>query len=64
MKARLIPVYFESGRDADFNRQVDQLKRLIADEAEVLEPTALGSPLVNADGVIFPPIAGRCIPAA
>ncbi len=58
MKARLIPVYFESGTDDDFKRQVDRLKRLLADEAEILDPVALGSPLPDAEGVVFPQMLG------
>lgn len=58
MKARLVPVYFKSGRDAVFNKQVDTLRRLLAEEAEVLEPAALGSPLPEAEAVVFPQILG------
>jgi hypothetical protein len=58
MKARLVPVYFKSGRDKEFDEQVNRLKRLLAGEAEILEPRALGSPLPGADAVIFPQLLG------
>ena len=57
MKARLIPVYFP-GRDEDFDKQSDILKVLLAEEAEILEPVALGSPLPEADAVLFPQMLG------
>ncbi len=58
MKARLLPVYFQSGRDADFNKQIEKLKALLADEADILEPVALGSPLPAAEAVVFPQMLG------
>jgi len=58
MKARLVPVYFKSGPDADFAKQVENLKRLLAEEAEILTPVALGSPLPDADAVVFPQMLG------
>src|SRR5258708_35066373 len=58
MRARLVPVYFKSGQDADFTKQVDKLKSLLADEAEILEPVALGSPLPDAEAVVFPQMLG------
>jgi hypothetical protein len=58
MKARLLPLYFQSGQDADFDTQVNRLNTLLADEAEILEPVALGSPLPDADAVVFPQMLG------
>lgn len=58
MKARLVPVHFKSGRDAVFNRQVERLQNLLAEEAEILEPVALGSPIPEAEAVVFPQILG------
>jgi hypothetical protein len=54
MKARLIPIYFEPGKDGGFDVQLDALRQLLADWAEILAPVALGTPLPNADAVIFP----------
>jgi hypothetical protein len=58
MKARLVPVYFKSGRDADFTAQVERLRKLLAEDAEILEPVALGDPLSDAEAVVFPQILG------
>jgi hypothetical protein len=58
VKARLVPVYFP-GRDSEFDRQVTILQDLLADEAEVLTPLALGSPLPEAEAVIFPQMLGE-----
>jgi hypothetical protein len=58
MKARLVPVYFRSGRGDDFGRQAVTLQELLAEEAEILEPVALGSPLPEADAVVFPQLLG------
>lgn len=40
MKARLVPLYFKSGQDADFTSQVERLRKLLAEDAEILEPAA------------------------
>ena len=58
MKAQLVPVYFKSGRDDDFDNQIAKLKDLLADEADILAPVALGSKLPQADAVVFPQILG------
>jgi len=58
MKARLVPVYFKSGRDSEFDEQLKMLGSLFAAEAEILEPAALGSPLPEADAVVFPRLLG------
>lgn len=58
-KARLVPVFFASGKDADFDRQLDNLHQLLADEAEILAPVALGTALPDADAVLFPQLLGE-----
>jgi len=58
MKATLVPVYFTSGRDDDFNKQLDTLRELLTEEAEISEPVELGSPLPEAEAVIFPQLVG------
>jgi hypothetical protein len=55
--ARLVPIYFP-GRDDDFDTQVNNLKVLLADDAEILGPIALGSPLPEADAALFPQVLG------
>lgn len=57
MKARLIPLYFP-GRDAEFTTQVERLRNLLADDAEILPPAALGERLPEADAVVFPQLLG------
>jgi hypothetical protein len=59
MKARLVPLYFKSGMDEDFKKQLSGLKSLLAEEAELLEPVALGSRLPDADAVVFPQLLGE-----
>ena len=59
MKAILVPVYFKSPDDPDFVKQLKEVKTLLAEEAEILEPVALGAALPDADGVIFPQMLGE-----
>ena len=58
MKARLIPVYFMSGKDGDFEQQLSNLKDLLVDVADILEPIALGSALPEGDAIVFPQLLG------
>lgn len=63
MKAKLVPVYYETAGHPDFTRQVGTLRALLAEEAEILEPVALsaaaaGKVLPEADAVIFPQMLG------
>ena len=58
MKAQLVPVYFKAGRDESFDKQLANLKKLLLDYAEILEPVALGTQLPRADAVVFPRILG------
>jgi hypothetical protein len=57
MKARLIPLYFPN-RDDGFDTQVQHLKSLLADEAELLDALPLGAALPDADAVVFPQVLG------
>ena len=45
MKAKLVPLYFKSGMDEDFKKQLLNLKNLLFDVAEIIEPVALGEKL-------------------
>lgn len=58
MKARLVPVFFQSGMDEEFRSQLANLATLLADEAEILPPAPLGTPLPEADAVLFPQLVG------
>lgn len=59
MKARLAPIYFKLSRDKEFDEQVIRLKDQLAEEAEILEPTELGSLIPEADAVVFPQLVGE-----
>lgn len=59
MKARLVPFYFDPGRDGDFDTQLTALQELLADEVEFLAPVALGQPLPAAEAVLFPQFLGE-----
>ena len=66
MKARIIPVYFDPGKDAGFDTQLNILRSLLDDEAEFLAPAELGTPLPEAEAVVFPQLLGeayRQVPA-
>lgn len=57
MKPRLLPLAFP-GRDADFDKQLANLHQLLSSEAEFLDPVQLGSPLPEAEAVVFPQVLG------
>jgi hypothetical protein len=59
MKPRLIPLYFDPGRDGGFDTQLNVLRGLLADHAELLAPAPLGAALPEADAVIFPQCLGE-----
>lgn len=59
MKALLQPLYFDPGRDEEFDQQVKNLKMLLADEAELLPELPLGAGIPDADAVVFPQILGQ-----
>lgn len=59
MKIKLIPVYFEPGRDENFDKHLNIVKDLLKDEAEFTAPRALGTTLPDADAVIFPQMLGE-----
>jgi len=59
MKARLVPLYFSSGKDSDFDKQLQALRKLLSAQADILEPVRLGDPLPPADAVLFPQILGE-----
>jgi hypothetical protein len=55
----LVPVYFDPGRDANFDKHLSIVKKLLKDEAGFTEPYALGADLPDADAVIFPQMLGE-----
>jgi hypothetical protein len=58
MKARLVPLYFKSGMDKDYGVQLEVIRKLLANEAELLPPAPLGSRLPEADAALFPQLIG------
>lgn len=59
MKARLVPLYWQTADDAAFVEHLDQLHRLLADYAEFGAPQPLGADLPAADAVVFPQLVGE-----
>lgn len=59
MKAVLTPLFFDPGRDGDFDIHLSLLKELLADEAEFGAPVALGQPLPECDAAVFPQMLGE-----
>jgi hypothetical protein len=59
MKARLIPLYFDPGRDDDFDTQLGRLGSLLSQYVELLDPVPLGQPLPEAEAVVFPQVLGE-----
>lgn len=58
MKAKLVPLYFKTGMDAEYQEQLTRLRDLFEAEAEFTKPVALGEPLPDCDAVIFPQVLG------
>jgi hypothetical protein len=59
MKPRIVPLFFDPGRDSGFDTQFAALNELLGEQAELLPPVALGKPLPEADAVIFPQLLGE-----
>lgn len=59
-KARLQPLYFDPGRDDDFDRQLGKLNALLADDpVTFLPPRSLAAALPEAEAVVFPQLLGE-----
>ena len=58
IKAKLIPIFFKSGNEDEFNNQLNTLRNLLVEDAEILEPIILSSTIPGADAVIFPQLLG------
>lgn len=55
----LFPVHFTAEPEDEFTRQLAALHRLLDDEAEILAPAPLGSPVPDsADAVVLPQVLG------
>ncbi|MEN3186537.1 MAG: hypothetical protein ABDK94_09830 [Atribacterota bacterium] len=58
MKAKLVPLYFRSGDDPEFITQVQTLKELLQEEADIVEPRPLGDVIPEGDAALFPQVLG------
>lgn len=58
MRAKVVPLYFKEGRDQDFDKQLNMLEELLADDIEFLPAVGLGDAIPAADAVLFPQILG------
>jgi hypothetical protein len=59
MKVNLTPIYFREASDPDFVKQLSNLKVLLKDHIDLLEPTHLGDTLPSGtDAVVFPQMLG------
>jgi hypothetical protein len=60
MKAALVPVYYKNPQDPDFVKQLDHLNSLFSNDAKILGPVTIGSPIPQeADAVVFPQMLGE-----
>lgn len=59
MKTRLIPIYFGKADDEEFVAQVNVITDLLKDEADFLEPVAIGARIPDAEAVVFPQLIGE-----
>lgn len=66
LQPRLVPLFFDPGRDGGFDTQLDTLRALLAGDVEWLTAQPLGSALpAEADAVVLPQLLGeayRCAP--
>ena len=58
-KATLVPVFFEPGRDEEFDEQLARLRSMIGDIVHLADPKPLGAPVGDADAVVLPQILGE-----
>lgn len=60
MKAKLVPLYFDPGRDENFDIHLKLVKEFLKNEADFLAPVPVGKPMpAEADGGIFPQMLGE-----
>ncbi len=58
-KAQITPLYFDPGRDDEFDEQLARLRTMLGDLVDIGDPVALGKPIGDVDAVIFPQILGE-----
>jgi len=61
-KAKLVPLYFKAANErelGEFNAQIEQLKSLYGDVAEIMQPACVGEPIPEeCDAIVFPQLIG------
>src|SRR5512135_3013631 len=58
MKAKIVPIHIRTADDPEFSAQLQKLRELLAEEAEIMPPVKLGEPVPETDAVIFPQMLG------
>lgn len=64
MRARLVPLLLGPVAEPPFEAQLAHLEELLADEAEILRPVALGTQLPEADAAVLPQVTSDIYPRA
>jgi len=64
MKAKLVPLYFSSGMDEEYRTQLEVVRGLLSEEAEILDPVPVGSRITDGDALLFPQVIGEAYRAA
>ena len=59
LKAKLVPLYFQTADQEKIDNQVKIIKDLLSEEAEILDSVVVGEELPEADAVIFPQLVGE-----
>ncbi len=54
----LIPCYFQTAPDVEFQNQVETLKALLGAEVQVASPLRVDASMTGADAVVFPQLSG------
>jgi len=58
-KASLVPLHFGDADDPELTTQIERLRNLLDDVADILAPVPLGAPLPEADAAVFPCLTGE-----
>lgn len=59
MKAKLVPIYFENADEEELYDQIENIKKLLNEEAEILKAVKIGEEIPEADAVVFPQLIGE-----
>jgi hypothetical protein len=59
VKTTITPLYYQDGRDEDFDIQLANLKGLLQDEVIFKSPVPLGTNVTDSEAVVFPQLLGQ-----